>query len=500
MIKSILDQILQTIIENPDKTAFHINDQNYSYSQLSNYIYSIQINLNEIQGKRIGVVTSNTIETYALQLAIWFSGKVFIPLNPKNPVTRNQKIISEANIKTVFHFNYNKTSEINLNQLELYDLSEINIERGEPKLNITDNSDLAYILFTSGSTGVPKGVQICWGNVESFVDSFLSFDFKFEHEQKFLQMFDFSFDVSVACTIIPLIMGYPIYTISNDDIKYLEVLRIIEEKEITFAVIVPSLLAFIRSYFKEIELKNLNYCILTAEASYNEIVYEWKKCIPNARIFNFYGPTEGTIWATAYEWANTLKDYMGMPPIGKPLKNIKCKIIREDNNETEVNEKGELCLGGGQISPGYFRNSKKNEDCFVIISGERYYKTGDVCFFDKDGDIMYCGRIDHQIQVQGYRVELNELEFPVKNRFKISNAIAIQYSNEAGKTQLILFVESYRGEVQTVSDFLKTILPPYMIPDKIINIEKFPINNSDKVDRGKLLEYVTNSSYQADKF
>ncbi|MCF8296590.1 MAG: AMP-binding protein [Bacteroidales bacterium] len=489
-----LEKISQNFEKEGDKVAFHINDKDYLYKDLSQLVSDYQAILKKIESNSIGVLVSNSIECYAIQLAIWLTGKTFIPLNPKNPIIRNQKILEEASIIVLFHNYHQGIENYRDDLLNIINLSEIeSVADSFPSIINVKEDTIAYILFTSGSTGVPKGVAINWRNINSFVDSFLSYDFLYLEEERFLQMFDFSFDVSVASTIIPLILGFSIYTVSDTGVKFTEVYSILEEKEITFAALVPSTLSFLKPFFEEINLPHLRNCILTAEASDNGIVKQWKKCIPNARIFNFYGPTEATIWSTAFEWEkwDNIKDYHGMPPIGKPLKNVNAIIIDKSENILGANIKGELCLSGDHVTLGYSNDNDKNITSFIYIEGIRYYKTGDICFFDLDGDIMYCGRLDHQVQLRGYRVELNEIEFIIKKQFKVNNVIAIPHKKEDGATSVILFIEGYSGGSHEPMEYLKTVLPDYMLPKKIIMLEKFPINNSDKVDRKKLQELIT---------
>lgn len=488
-----LERILQNFKKEEDKVAFHINNKDYLYKDLSKLVASYQNSLKKIDHNYIGVLVSNTIECYAIQLAIWMSGKTFIPLNPKNPIFRNRKIIDEAHIKLVFHINHPGIDDYYNSSTTIKNLFEIETVEGSiPSVIQIHEEAIAYILFTSGSTGIPKGVTISWKNVNSFVDSILSYDFQYLDEERFLQMFDFSFDVSVASTLIPLILGYAVYTVSDSGVKFTEVYSILEEKEITFASIVPSTLSFLKPYFDEIKLPHLRNCILTAEASDNLMVKQWKDCVPNARIFNFYGPTEVTVWSTAYEWIDweSMKDYNGMPPIGKPLKNVQAVILNKENSMLGANEKGELCLSGQQVTPGYANDSEKNSTSFISIDGVRYYKTGDICYFDGDGEIMYCGRVDHQVQLRGYRVELNEIEFPIKKNYKVGNVIAIPYKTKDGTTSVVLFIEDYKGDSTEPMEFLKTVLPSYMLPEKIILLDKFPTNTSDKVDRKTLASLI----------
>ena len=164
-----------------------------------------------------------------------------------------------------------------------------------------DDGALAYILFTSGSTGKPKGVPITRGNLAAFASIFPGHDIMLDENDRCLQCFDLTFDISVQCYLLPLLHGACTYTIPHDQIKFTYVYGLLDDHELTFAVMAPSMIHHLRPYFDEIYLEKLRYCLMVAEATPTELLEEWFEHIPNARVFNFYGPTEATIYCVSYE-------------------------------------------------------------------------------------------------------------------------------------------------------------------------------------------------------
>ena len=253
------------------------------------------------------------------------------------------------------------------------------------------------------------------------------------------------------------------------------------------------MLRYLKPYFDEIDVPSMRNCILTAEASPVDLIDEWAKCIPNSRVYDFYGPTEATIYCTSYEYKRDCdnKQVNGMLAIGKPLKNLKAIII--DDNEsiiTESNCKGELCIAGKQLTPGYWKNPERTEKVFLAKSVDNieysFYRTGDLCYYDDDGDILYSGRIDHQVKIQGYRIELGEIEYHAREFLKDHNAVAVTKTNSVGNTEIVLFAETDSNIEHEIVSYLKNHLPHYMIPTQYKFMKEFPINTSGKIDRKKL--------------
>ncbi|MGV8995281.1 MAG: amino acid adenylation domain-containing protein [Flavobacterium sp.] len=490
----VLSRLRQVVTEFPENNAFLINGEFYTYINFWNCISNIRAGLRDLNSaeKVIGLVVNDDLETYASIFAIWMEGKAYVPLHPKQPLLRNLEIIAQASIEKVLDSNIN-TPYDKTNVLQTKKCSSL--------VGVTDDlvfSDdlLAYILFTSGSTGQPKGVQISRGNVAAFIDSFFKAGFEVGETDRCLQCFDLTFDVSVQCFLTPLINGACVYTVPHDQIKYSYIYGLLDDHELTFGVFPPSMIRLLKPYFDEIYLPKLRYCILTAEASPVDLVLEWSKCIPSAEIFNFYGPTEATIYCTYYQVPidSEIKQANGMLCIGKPFEGIKAVILDGDLNEVARNIKGEMYVAGAQVTQGYWANQEKNEESFITLTSDgkskRFYKTGDLCSRDEDGDILYYGRLDYQVKIQGYRIELGEIEYHVREAMGGKNSIAFTYDGKGGNVEIAVCAEVQALDLEFIMNSLRTKLPSYMIPSKFLSLEEFPVNTSGKIDRKKIIELL----------
>jgi len=492
----IIDPFLRSLQQFPGKNAFCINEVFYTYEQLGGQISKIRAALRKLSSDNIyiGLVANDDIETYAAIFAVWLEGKAYIPLHPAQPIDRCEDIISQMEIISMLDSSeisrYSKHHVIETRNLFYsYDLLASD--------NIIDNNSIVYILFTSGSTGKPKGVKISGKNLGAFMNSFWDSGIILSENDKCLQCFDLTFDVSVQSFLAPLLKGACVYTIPHDQIKYSYVYGLLMDHQLTFGAMAPSMLRYLKPYFEEIDAPDMRYCILTAEASPLDLVKKWQVCIPNAQIYDFYGPTEATIYCTFYkvEHNKQNKTLNGMLSIGKALKNVTAIIIDEKSNILSPGEKGELCVSGDQVSPGYWNNAEKNISSFFEkeFGGitHRFYHTGDLCSVDEDGDLLLYGRLDSQAKIQGYRVELGEIEYHAREYLKGQNVAALPFDNITGNTEIALFVESESTDTKILLDYLKSKLPYYMVPTKILLNKEFQLNSNGKIDRNLLKKLLT---------
>jgi len=513
-----LSLIKNSIEKFSQRNAFVINNESFNYFNLAQIISNIRKEIEHKcsrQEKLVGLITSSNddIYTYSSIYASLFAGKSYVPINQKNPFDRNLSVIKQANIKTILTSQINDSikkliENENLNVIVTSELEKNNKSSEKIDLSIPqiDGNEIAYILFTSGSTGTPKGVPITRNNIDSFIKAFLELGYSIDENDRFLQMFELTFDFSVVCYFLPLCIGASIYPVSGEGIKFANVFSILDDCLITFACLVPSILSFLRSYFEEINLPHLKYSLFCGESLFEDITKEWLKCTPNGNVINAYGPTEATVFCLTHNYdknANYNKTYNGMISIGKPMKNIGALIIDENNKILSTNEKGEICLYGSQLTPGYWQDENKNRESFFTFfinrKEEKIYKTGDLGFFDEDGDFYYTGRKDYQIKIQGFRVELGEIEFHSREFTGIPNIAAIPIENNS-QIQIYLAVENYNDDFNELKKHLESKLPYYMIPTSIKNIPSFPINSNGKIDRKELKNLIENFSESNKKF
>lgn len=488
----LFQRLQQSITKHFEKNAFSINGIFYTYKELALAISrirkAIQSGTHAETEKIIGLIANDDLETYASIFALWLEGKAYVPISPDAPRDRNLNIINQALLITIIDSSDQVLfPEFNFIESKKLPDCELNLQ---PKQ--AEDQELVYILFTSGTTGQPKGVPIDRGNLAGFMDAFEKMNYKIDETDKCLQMFEMTFDLSVVSYLYPLFYGACIYTIPKGKIKFNYIFELMDEQKLTFALMVPSILQYLRPYFDEMDFPDMKYSLFCGEALSLEITNEWSRCIPNAEIFNFYGPTEDTIYCTYYHYSRQgeNKTHNGVLSIGRAMEGTTTIAIDEHNNLVRAGSTGELCLGGIQLTAGYWNNEEKNKEAFFHINYKgahtRFYKTGDLCRFDDEGDILYLGRLDHQVKIQGFRIELSEIEFHVKAFLGKSNAVAVPILDAVGNTEIGLVIESKPISTDPLLDHIRLKLPAYMVPKRIQFTDEFPLNTNGKTDRNKL--------------
>ena len=266
--------------------------------------------------------------------------------------------------------------------------------------------------------------------------------------------------------------------------------------QLTVMLLVPSVISLLKPYYSEIHSESVRLCSFCGEALLLDSVNEWRQCIPNARIRNYYGPTEDTVYCTYYDVDdNHQKSYNGAVSIGKSLDSGSCIIVNTDKSKTEIlprGEKGELCLAGKQLTIGYWNNDAKTQEAFFELNGTTYYRTGDLCFEDQDGDIMYSGRLDFQTKIQGFRVELSEIEH-FANEATTNSVVCVAFTNKLNTSEIGMVVESDSDcDTDAIINHISNHLPSYEVPTAIRVISSFPLNDNGKINRKELKKLFEN--------
>ena len=496
---NFIETVIMPVFSRKDSIAeaFCIADKKYSYKQfydIIEQIYSIVVDLPE---DNIALYTVDDIRTYASIYALWACGKSYVPLNPKQPIERHLEVVTSIDSHYILSADkkYDILSE-GINMISTRDILDIDYQRKDNMLiKEVEDSCLAYIIFTSGSTGKPKGVQLTRGNLAAFIDSMNHVeDLSILPEDKCLQPFDFTFDMSVSSYVLPLTKGACVYTIPHKAIKFTYIAGLLEDYHLTVLQMVPSMIRNMLPYMDEVQLDSVRYNILAGEALTGTVLKKWHEGNQNMISYNMYGPTEDTVYCTYYKVdKNNIENPLSSNDIiniGKSFLNNKILLLDENDKIIKnTNEEGELCLCGKQLTPGYWNNEKENQAKFLMINGERYYRTGDLCYDGNDFKLRQVGRKDFQVKINGFRVELGEIE----NRYsEISGGnfcVVMPYTNEQGNTELAIVIEGDEYDFKAHKTQLANELPAYELPAKWLFIKSIPLNTNGKVDRKAIKQH-----------
>ena len=489
---NLIERFYESFKQFSDRRAFCIGGQDFSYAEFLSYIEGSRILLDDNTPHNklpVGVLCFDTIETYAAIFAIWFSGRGFVPVNPKFPKERNTILLEKSGVQSVFSAMKSVDQIIDIERIDLlYNAGKQQMI--DPRNPETDGDQLLYILTTSGSAGIPKYVPIHQPQVETYCTGFLQLFPELNQTACFLQTYDLTSDAAFTGYLLPLLVGACVYTLPNDQFKFLSISRLLMNKNVDWVKMTPSVLAYLNPYRSKLKLNHVRHVVFGGEPLSFSLLSPWIDVFPEAEIVNLYGPTETTISSMTYKCRDLKSARMAhdILSIGKPFPEVECLVLDRNQQVVNLGETGELCLAGKQTMAGYLND--ENVSVFFIQDGpggeKKFYKTGDLVKEDEDGFFYFVGRLDDQVKINGYRVNLVEVENAVRNQISDCKVVVVTHEKQEGLKRLVLFLENYLGDLNQIKQQLKKELPAQMIPDEVISVDQFPFTTSGKIDRKKL--------------
>ncbi len=483
----------------PEKMAFADDKKSITFGQLkdaSQRIGSYLIGMGKVR-RPVAVYMPKSAECISAFMGIAASGNFYCPIDSMMPAERINIILKELDpiaIITTEKMLSKANNLIHNGEVLVFDKileTYVAVDALEEIRKKMIDTDPLYVLFTSGSTGIPKGVVISHRSVIDYID-WVTETFHISEKDTFGNQAPFYFDNSVLDIYCGLKNGSGVYIIPKRKFSFaIDLFEYLNEKEINTVFWVPSVLcmAVNTDAFSVLKPKYLNKILFAGEVMPNKHLNVWRKHIPDALYANLYGPTEITVDCTYYIVDRQFADDESLP-IGKDCRNSRILVLNEKDETVKVGEEGELCVLGTSLALGYYNNPKKTAEVFVqnplnTSYIELMYRTGDLVKYNELGEIIYLSRKDFQIKHMGYRVELGEIENAVMAFEGIDNCACIF---EQEKDSLVLCYTGKAVDEALLHKQLATKLPNYMIPNRYAYFEKFYFTQNGKVDRKKLKE------------
>ena len=495
-VVNVIEQIDSIATKHPDWIAYDYLGQTNTYGELKAYSDSLAsyILTSGIKDNApIMVYGAQTFKMIATFLGIVKSGHAYVPIDRHSPAERLTMINEIAHPAMCIAVEDLPISLDNLPILEGKKLTEVFQSNKE----VTPNSFVAgddnfYIIFTSGTTGKPKGVQISHTNLLSFVNWELA-DFDLPERPASLSQAPYSFDLSVMDLYPTLVLGGTLKALPKkvtDDFK--ELFEVLPTLGLNVWVSTPSFMdiCLLQPSFDAEHLPALSRFLFCGEELTHATAAALKKRFPQAKIFNTYGPTEATVAVTQIEITDEVLDKYDRLPIGHLKDDTIGFIVNDDDDMVENGSEGELILSGPSVSKGYLNNPEKTEAAFFKYEGQQAYHTGDLALMDEDGMVYYRGRTDFQIKLHGYRIELEEVNHYLNNDPLIKSGVAVpKYGKDQKVAQLVAYVvpedNDFDSQVKltvAIKDSLKDNMMEYMVPNRFIFVESLPQTANGKID------------------
>ena len=426
-------------------------------------------------------------------LACVKSGHPYVPVDSSTPASRLAAIVESSGAGLLL-----AVDPVDLPGIEVWDREQLASPAagGDVQLQPVRDDDPYYIIYTSGSTGQPKGVQISRASVSAFVDWALTLIGPAPAGgHVLLNQAPFSFDLSVYELMMSQASGATMFSIDRDHIaRFRDLYEEISHSGATVWVSTPSFadLCLASETFNADLLPQLRTFLFCGEALSNETARELRRRFPQAQVVNTYGPTESTVAVTSVVCDEKLLDAFPVLPVGRVKPGTTIQIWRPDGTLADEGEAGEIVIAGDTVSLGYFGQPGLTAERFTTVDGQRAYRTGDAGFL-REGMLHFAGRIDFQVKLHGYRIEIEDIETNLRTLPEVQHAVVLPVSKEGGPithlhafVQLLEVPESPLRKTVALRKQLKELLPDYMIPKSFSYVEAIPLTTNGKADRAAL--------------
>ena len=509
----------------PDRPAVVVDGRELTYNVLRSRVDQIAAAITRFQPEEYplgALLAARSITAYAGILGILASGKGYVPLNPKFPVERNRKMLALSGSRilitdggcrgqlqqllaraelplTVILPECDDVSDLS-RTLPLHRFvseSELPNELSSPLHTDVDPEATSYLLFTSGSTGEPKGVPISHSNVCAYIRDTCD-RYGVNERDRLSQEFDMTFDLSVHDMFVAWQRGACLCCVPERAV--FAPAKFIRDSRLTMWFSVPSVVGFLSKMrlLAPGSFPTLRCSLFCGEPLPAAYAQQWQEAAPNSIVENLYGPTETTIAITRYRWESATSPnecLNGIVPIGWPFGGQQVSVVGEDLHPVPRGESGELCLSGSQVTQGYWKDAATSAEQFVrLLAGDErvWYRTGDLVREGPDGCLRYVSRVDLQVKIRGYRVELQEIEGVLRQATGAEQVAAVPWPVSCGNADgIIAFVAGVEHlDADRVLGCCRSTLPDYMVPRKIHRLERMPLNANGKLDRKRLVQYL----------
>lgn len=485
----------------PDKTAFADEHKEITFSQLKTQAMALATQMLEkkLFKKPVVIYLEKGVDVLVSFMGAAYSCNFYSPIDIDMPASRVNKIlevlkpslvITTAGLRGIFEGYEYEGDYLIFEDAVSAPVDEEIVEAARCR---GIDTDLLYVLFTSGSTGVPKGVTINHRSVIDYID-WVTETFDITEEDSFGNQAPFYFDNSILDIYSTIKSGATTYIIpKNLFAQPVPLLGYLKEKRINTIFWVPSALIVVAKLkaFRNVDLSDtLQRVLFCGEVMPNKQLNAWRKFLPDVLYANLYGPTEITDACTYYIVDREFADDEPLP-IGIPMANTDILVLNDKDELVKDDEIGELCVRGTSLSMGYYNNPEKTKEAFVQnplnpAVPETIYRTGDLVKYNEYGEIVYLSRKDFQIKHMGHRIELGEIETAVSSLEEIALCCCLY---DEKRQKIVLFIEE-ELERAYINGQISGLVPEYMLPGKVICLEKMPINANGKIDRVKLKEYL----------
>lgn len=507
-----LGQVFSKVaLENAGQIAIKtVEGENFSYHELevfSNRLSHLLLTYGLQKGDVIAILNNKTFIPYAIMLACLKTGVIYTNLDPKSPVERFAKMVGICLPKVIFYNNINdaqpvitafepgKIKTVDYGNSEVIDYVNNLSPEFPAENNYVTSLNPAYIMFTSGSTGFPKGVLISHGNLLNFVQWTKSV-YNTATDDVFTNLNPMHFDNSVFDFYASLFTGASLVPVNeNLTINPRRLLDALNKVEPTVWFSVPSMLVYVLNMraLKDCDLPSLKIVSFGGEGfPKNSLRLLWKKWGDRIRFVNVYGPTECTCICSSYDVSKEDMESDELLPLGLMASNFYSLILDENNQLILDGQTGELCIGGPNVGLGYINSPEKTSEVFIqnpFISShsEIIYKSGDLVSYCSEKNLLYFkGRKDNQIKRMGYRIELEEIENALNSLEYIKESAVVYIDNRNTKAKIIACICSSNKDSDNINNELKNFLPLYMMPDIFLYYDQLPKNQNGKIDRNEL--------------